>query len=113
MWIVMWVALGGVARAEDAPSEGDLPTAIRNAVRVYGSDRVACFARASRRTPGLAGAVDLRLTVEGDRVVASEVAEDGVGSDVLTRCLQRRIRRWRIPWEGGAGTWTVRLPFEA
>jgi TonB family protein len=88
---------------------------VRMVVRHHLPQVRACYDRALKQKPSLAGIVEIRFTisVEG-RVTASSVHRNTSGHEGLGKCLAVVIKRWRFPRPvGGAVDFVYPFVFSA
>jgi hypothetical protein len=75
-----------------APQHAD---ALSRALRGYGAQVKACYDQALKADPGLAGRLELELSIAGGKVQAARVeGELGQRSPALASCVSSRARRW-------------------
>ncbi len=97
LFLLLLALTSPVAMAQDDPdtqtTEADGDRSVRNTVRVYTNDIVICYGRAARRQ-SLSGVLEVAGTVDHSSVVELRIVGDAVGSKKLTKCVQRKIKRW-------------------
>ena len=81
-------------------------------VREHGGQVRYCYERELSRTPGLAGKVTMKWTINAaGHVVAVVVADTSLGSPAVERCLSDKVATWRFPKPKGGGVVVVNYPF--
>ncbi len=71
-----------------------------------------CYEKELQRSPIMGGKLVSQFTIgPTGQVVAVDVAEDSLGSDVVTACVSGVIRRMRFPAPRGGSTVEVNYPF--
>ena len=71
-----------------------------------------CYEKELQRSPIMGGKLVSQFTSgPTGQVVAVDVAEDSLGSDVVTACVSGVIRRMRFPAPRGGSTVEVNYPF--
>jgi hypothetical protein len=89
---------------------------IRRIVRLHLNEVRFCYERALAKNAGLAGRVELQLTIaDSGAVVASTVQSTTLGNadpnGEVERCVADAARRWTFPRVPGGGVLTVHYPF--
>jgi TonB family protein len=86
------------APALDEPVAGFDPQLLARAIRGHLSDLRACYERALKRHPEIAGRLVLRFTLTpAGTVAAVEVEEDTLGDPDVTACVRHALSLWRFP----------------
>jgi hypothetical protein len=101
-----------VVKSEAPAVDGQLdPNIVVREVKARMSAIKACYERALKRNPGLAGKVAMRWTITGAGTVSGvEVDQDSMGDSEVTGCMKSRIATWRFPAPSG-GAVEVSFPF--
>jgi hypothetical protein len=101
-----------VVKSEAPAVDGQLdPNIVVKEVRARMGAIKACYERALKRNPGLAGKVAIRWTITGAGTVTGvDVDQDSMGDSEVTSCMKSRIATWRFPAPSG-GAVEVSFPF--
>ena len=70
-----------------------------------------CYESELKRDPGLAGTIEIEITVHEGRAASSVIVLDTVGSKNVNACIQRKIRRIRFPPSSAPTTFVLPLLF--
>jgi TonB family protein len=88
----------GIVTSQAPAVDGEMdPALISKEVRYRLGAIKACYQRALRRKPDLAGMVKVRWTITPAGTVSGvEVEEDGMGDAEVASCIKGLVRRWRF-----------------
>jgi Ca-activated chloride channel family protein len=85
---------------------------VRMVVRHHLPQIRACYERALKGSPGLAGIIEIRLVISGEgRVRQAEVDRNSTGHEGLGKCIALTMSRWRFPRPVGGVEIEVIYPF--
>jgi TonB family protein len=72
----------------------------------------SCYEHAISQSPDLRGRVVIRFNIEeSGSLTGIRAVENGMGSDVVFRCMESRMRTWRISPAPTDGSVSFSLPF--
>ncbi|MEK7704191.1 MAG: AgmX/PglI C-terminal domain-containing protein [Myxococcota bacterium] len=113
------VGLGGKQEARVGSVETEAPEvdgaldseAIARVVKTRMRMVKDCYERELKRSPTLAGKIEIEFTIDSSgRVESARVSSNRMGSDAVASCIISRLQRWRFPAPDG-GSVTVNFPF--
>jgi outer membrane biosynthesis protein TonB len=101
-----------IVKSEAPAVDGQLdPNIVVREVKARMGAIKACYERALKRNPGLAGKIAIRWTITGAGTVTGvDVDQDSMGDSEVTNCMKSRIATWRFPAPSG-GAVEVSFPF--
>ena len=86
---------------DSAPSnvDGELdPNVVANEIRRRKGAIIACYERALKRNPNLAGKLTLAFTISAiGKVTGAEIDDDKLGDDEVNSCITTIVKTWRFP----------------
>ena len=97
----------------DPSGEGDFdPQTMLQYVSRRRAQLASCYEHAIRDFPGLRGRLVVRFNIEeSGSLTGIRAVENGMGSDTVYRCMESRMRTWRISPAPTDGSVTFTLPF--
>lgn len=113
------VGLGGKQEARVGSVETEAPEvdgaldseAIARVVKTRMRMVKDCYERELKRSPALAGKIEIEFTIDSSgRVESARVSNNRMGSEAVASCIISRLQRWRFPAPDG-GSVTVNFPF--
>lgn len=88
------------------------PNMVVNEIRKRKGAIVACYERALKRNPNLAGKLELQFTISAvGKVTGAEIGTDTLRDDEVGQCITSIVRSWRFPAPEGGGEVHFSYPF--
>ncbi len=97
------VLRGSVKDSTPLDMDGSLdPNVVANTIRSRKGAIIACYEKALKRNPSLAGKVQLRFTISAiGKVTAAEIDTNTLGDDEVGSCMVTIVKTWRFPAPAG------------
>ena len=97
------VLRGSVKDSAPVDVDGTLdPNVVANTIRQRKSAVIACYERALKRSPNLAGKITLRFTISAiGKVTTADVENNSLGDDEVADCMVATVKSWRFPAPAG------------
>ncbi len=94
---------GSVKDSAPVDIDGSLdPNVVANTIRSRKGAVIACYEKALKRNPNLAGKVVLRFTISSiGKVTAAEIDSNSLGDDEVGSCMTTIVKTWRFPAPSG------------
>jgi len=94
---------GTVKDSAPVDIDGSLdPNVVANTIRSRKGAVIACYEKALKRNPSLAGKVVLRFTISSiGKVTSAEIDSNSLGDDEVGSCMTTIVKTWRFPAPAG------------
>jgi TonB family protein len=94
---------GSVKDSAPVDIDGSLdPNVVANTIRSRKGAVIACYEKALKRNPSLAGKITLRFTISSiGKVTAADIDSNSLGDDEVGQCMTTIVKTWRFPAPAG------------
>jgi TonB family protein len=94
---------GSVKDSAPTDIDGSLdPNVVANTIRSRKGAVIACYEKALKRNPSLAGKITLRFTISAiGKVTAADIDSNSLGDDEVGSCMTTIVKTWRFPAPAG------------